>query len=75
MDISIFKDRISSNIHDKRDDFYFNNINFSFLGGVVAHPHEVYISQLLKESEETVTSKLNKHDIRFLKLSKALSTF
>ena len=50
LDLSITNDIISSKIYNKRDDFYFEIVNFPFLGGDVPHapPYGVYISQLIR---------------------------
>ena len=49
LDLSITNDRVSTKIHDKRDDFNFEIVNFSFLDGdVPRYPsYGVYISQLI----------------------------
>ena len=49
--ISIANGFVSSKIHDKRDDFDFDIVNFTFLDGDVprrASSYGVYISQLIR---------------------------
>ena len=48
--LSISNDIVSNKIYDKRDDFDFEIVNFSFLDGDVPHPtsYGVYISQLIR---------------------------
>ena len=50
LNLSIPNDIVSSKIHDKRDDFNFDIVNFPFLDGdVPQHPsYGVYISQLIR---------------------------
>ena len=48
--LSITDSIVSSKIYDKRDDFYFEIVNFPFLDGDVSRSHSygVYISQLIR---------------------------
>ena len=48
--LSVSKGFVSSKIYDKRDDFDFDIVNFSFLAGEVSRPtsYGVYISQLIR---------------------------
>ena len=48
--LSISNDIVSTKIHDKRDDFDFEIVNFPFLDGDVPHStsYGVYISQLIR---------------------------
>ena len=47
--LSISNDIVSTKIYDKRDDFDFEIVNFSFLDSDIHHStsYEVYISQLI----------------------------
>ena len=49
MHLSISNDIVSTKIHDKRDNFDFEIVNFPFLDGDVPRStsHGVYISQLI----------------------------
>ena len=48
--LSVSNGFVSSKIYDKRDDFDFDIVNFSFLDGNVPHctSYGVYISQLIR---------------------------
>ena len=48
--MSISNDIVPTKIYDKRDDFDFEIVNFSFLDGDVPRstPYAVYISQLIR---------------------------
>ena len=50
LNLSITNGIVSSKIYDKRDDFYFEIVNFSFLDGDVPRSpsYGVYISQLIR---------------------------
>ena len=50
LNLSIHNDAVSTNIYDKRDDFYFDIVNFPFLDGDVSRrpSYGVYISQLIR---------------------------
>ena len=50
MHLSISNDIVSTKIYDKRDDFDFEMVNFSFLDGYVPRStsYGVYISQLIR---------------------------
>ena len=50
MNLSITNGIVSSKIYDKRDDFYFETVNFPFFDGYVPpYPsYGVYISQLIR---------------------------
>ena len=75
---------VSSNIYDKRDDFDFDIVNFSFLDGDIPHAtsYGVYISQLIRFARvstqvadfntrnQMLTAKLLKQGYRCHKLRK-----
>ena len=85
----ISNDFVSSKIYDKRDDFDFDIVNFSFLDGdVPSRPsYGVYISQLVRFARvcshvddfntrnKCLTAKLLKQGYRYHKLRKAFSMF
>ena len=50
MNLSITNGIVSSKIYDKRNDFYFEIVNFPFLDGAVpsSPSYGVYISQLIR---------------------------
>ena len=50
MHLSISNDIVASKIYDKRDDFYFEIVNFPFFDGVVLRStsYGVYISQVIR---------------------------
>ena len=50
LNLSIHNDIVSTKIYDKRDDFYFDIVNFPFLDGDVTQrpSYGVYISQLIR---------------------------
>ena len=50
LNLSITNCILSSKVYDKRDDFNFEIVNFSFLDGAVPHSpsYGVYISQLIR---------------------------
>ena len=76
-------------IYDKRDDFDFDIVNFSFLDGDVPRrtSYGVYISQLIRFARassnlsdfnyrnKALTAKLLRHGYRYFKLRKAFSKF
>ena len=80
---------VSSKIYDKRDDFDFDIVNFSFLDGDVPRrpSYGVYISQLIRFARvcshvddfntrnKCLTAKLLKQGYRFNELRKAFSKF
>ena len=83
--LSIYNGFVSSKIYDKRDDFYFDIVNFPFLdGNVPCRPsYGVYISQLIRFARvcshvddfntrnKCLTAKLLKQGYRYHKLRKA----
>ena len=87
--MSITNDIVSSKIYDKRDDFYFEIVNFPFLDGDVPRSSSfgVYISQLIrfarvcsnvdvfKNRNLFLTAKLLKQGYRYHKIRKAFSKF
>ena len=89
MNLSISNGIVSSKIYDKRDDFNFEIVNFSFLDGDVYRPpsYGVYISHRIRFARECsnvddfnnrnliLTAKLIKHGYRYHKIRKAFSTF
>ena len=80
---------MKTNIYDKRDDFDFNIVNFSFLDGDVPRStsYGVYISQLIRfvrvsshvddfhSRNKVVTAKLLRQGYRYHKIRKAFSKF
>ena len=80
---------VKTKIFIKRDDFDFDNVNFSFLDGYVPRStsYGVYISQLIRFNRESslvddfntrnkvLTAKLLRQGYRYHKLRKALSKF
>ena len=80
---------ISTKINDKRDDFDFDIVNFSFLGGDVpcSISYRVYISQLIcfarpssyvadfNTHNKLLTQKLLKQGYRYHKLRKTFPKF
>ena len=89
LDLSITNGIVSTKIHDKRDDFNFEKVNFPFLDGDVPRSpsNGVYISQLIRfarvcshvddfnNRNKFLTSKLLKQGYRYHKLRKAFSKF
>ena len=87
--LSISNGFVSSKIHEKRDDFDFDIVNFPFLDGDVLHrpSYGVYISQLIRFARvcshvddlntrnKCLTAKLLKQGYRYHKLRKAFSKF
>ena len=87
--LSISNGYVSSKIHDKRDDFDFDIVNFPFLDGDVPRrpSYGVYISQLIRFARvcshvddfntrnKCLTAKLLKQGYRYHKLRKAFSKF
>ena len=63
---------VSSKIHNKRDDFNFEIVNFPFLGGDVQRSpsYGVYISQLIRFAR--VCSNVDNFNIRHLFLTAML---
>ena len=57
LDPSISDGTVSTEIYDKRDDFYFDIVNFTFLGGDVPRrtSYGVYISQLIHFARDLLT--------------------
>ena len=83
--LSISNDIVSNKIYDKRDDFYFEIVNFPFLDGDVpcSTSYEVYISQFIRFARASsidganfntrnnfLTQKLLKQGYRYHKLRK-----
>ena len=80
--LSISNEFVSSKIYDKRDDFYFDIVNFPFLDGDVPRPtsYGVYISQHIHVSafnarNKSLTAKLLQQGYRYHKLRKTFSKF
>ena len=87
--LSISNDIVSSKIYDKRDDFDFEIVNFTFLDGDVPRStsYGVYISQLIhfarassyitdfSTRKKLLNRKLLKQGYRYYKLSKTFSKF
>ena len=87
--LSISNGFVSSKIYDKRDDFDFDIVNFSFLDGDVPRrpSYGVYISQLIRFArvcshvddfntrKKCLTAKLLKQGYQYHKLRKAFSKF
>ena len=83
--LSISNGFVSSKIYDKRDDFYFDIVNFHFLDGDVPRrpSYGVYISRLIRFARvcshvddlntrnKCLTAKLLKQGYRYHKLRKA----
>ena len=84
MDLHLFISNgfVSSKMYDKRDDFYFNIVNFPFLDGDVPRrpSYGVYVSQLIRFArvcshvedfnacKKCLTAKLLKQGYRYHKL-------
>ena len=89
LNLSIHNDIVSTKIYDKRDDFYFDIVNFPFLDSDVPQrpSYGVYISQLVRFARASshvtdfsnrnkfLTAKLLKQGYRYHKLCKAFSKF
>ena len=89
LNLSITNGIVSSKIHDKRDDFNFEIVNFPFLDGDVPRSpsYGVYISQLIRFARVCsnvdylnnrnlfLTAKLLKQGYRYHKIRKAFSEF
>ena len=87
--LSISNGFVSSKIYDKRDDFVFDIVNFTFLDGDIPRrpSYGVYISQLIrftrvcshvddfKTLNKCLTAKLLKQGYRYHKLRKAFPKF
>ena len=87
--LSISNGFASSKIYDKRDDFYFDIVNFPFLDGDVPRStsYGVYISQLIRfvrvsshvadfnARNKSLTTKLLQQGYRYHKLRKTFSKF
>ena len=87
--MSITNGIVSSKMYDKRDDFNFEIVNFSFLDGDVpcSPSYGVYISELIRFARACtsvddfnnrnlfLTAKLLKQGYRFHKIRKAFSKF
>ena len=87
--LSIFNDIVSTKIYDKRDDFYFEIVNFPFLDGDVPRStsYGVYISQLIRFARASsyvtdfnprnklLTQKLLRQGYRYHKLTKPFPNF
>ena len=88
-DLSITNGIVSSKIYDKRDDFYFEIVNFPFLDGDVPRSpsYGVFISQLIRfarvcsnvedfnNRDLFLTAKLLKQGYRLYNIRKAFSKF
>ena len=89
MRLSISNDIVSTKIYDKRDDFDFEIVNFSFLDGDVPRStsYGVYIPQLIRFARASshvadfntrnklLAQKLLKQDYQYHKLRKTLPKF
>ena len=89
LNICISNGTVSTKIYDKRDDFDFDIVNFSFLDGGVPRrtSYGVYLSQLIRFARasshlndfnycnKTLTAKLLRQGYRYFKLRKAFSKF
>ena len=89
LNLCISNSTVSTKSYDKRDDFDFNIVNFSFLDGNIPRrtSYGVYISQLIRFARaslnlcdfnchnKALTTKLLRQGYRYLKLRKALSKF
>ena len=89
MHLSITKDIVSTKLYDKRDDFDFKIVNFTFLDGEVPRStcYGVYISQLIRFARASsyvadfntrnklFTQKLLKQGYRYHKLCKHFLNF
>ena len=89
LNLSISNGIVSNKIYDKRDDFYFDIVNFPFLDGDVPRrtSYGVYISQLIRFARassnvsefncrnKALTVKLLKQGYRYHKLRKVFSKF
>ena len=70
LDLSITNSIVSSKIYDKRDDFNFEIVNFTFLDGDVPHSpsYGVYISQLIRFILECVLMLMTSTTETYFKL-------
>ena len=89
LNLCISNGTVSTKIHDKRDDFDFDIVNFPFLDGDVPRrtSYGVYISQLIRFARassnlndfnycnKAVTAKRLRQRYRYFKLRKAFSKF
>ena len=89
LNLSISNGTVSTKIYDKRDDFDFDIVNFSFLDGDVPRrtSYGVYISQLIRFAgapsnvndfncrNKALTAKLLRQGYRYHKLRKTFSKF
>ena len=83
LNLSITNGIVSSKLYDKRDDFNFVIVNFSFLDGDVPRSpsNGVYISQLIRFArvcsnvDDFLTAKLLKQGYIYPKIRKAFSKF
>ena len=89
LNLCISHGTVSTKIYDKRDDFDFDKVNFSFLESDVSRctSYGVYISQLIRFARassnlsdfncrnKALTVILRRQDYRYFKLRKALSKF
>ena len=89
LNLCISNGTVSTKIYDKRDDFYFDIVNFPFLEGDVPRrtSYGVYISQLIRFARassnlydfnyrnKALTAKLLRQGYRYFKLRKAFSKF
>ena len=87
--LSVANGFVSSKIYDKRDDFDFDIVNFTFLDGDVPRraSYGVYISQLIRFARvcnhvkdfnarnKSLTAKLLQQGYRYHKLRKTFSKF
>ena len=89
LNLCISNSAVSTKIYDKRDDFDFDIVNFSFLDGDVPPrtSYGVYMSQLIRFARassnlndfnyrnKALTAKLLRQGYRYFKLRKAFSKF
>ena len=89
LNLCISNGTVSTKLYDKRDDFYFDIVNFRSLDGDVPRriSYGVYISQLIRFARassnlndfnyrnQTLTAKLLRKGYRYFKLRKAFSKF
>ena len=89
LNLCISNGTVSTKIYDKRDDFDFDIVNFSFLDGDVPRrtSYGIYLSQLIRFARassnlndfnyrnKVLTAKLLRQGYRYFKLRKAFSKF
>ena len=89
LNLSVSNGTVSTKIYDKRDQFYFDTVNFPFLNGDVPRRtlYGLYISQLIRFARassnvsdfncrnKVLTTKLPRQGYRYHKLRKTFSKF